>query len=247
MIVSPSDLARPKHLLEAVAGGCPIVQIDRIAKGLKADSVTVDNVGGARQCIERLLAAGHRRIAFLGELAVGFRGDLGSFLELAARPTAPDPLTLYPSWQRLLGYLDAHRAAGLAVDTELIRRVGAYSVAAARAATLDLLKRKPRPTALFTADGTMSTGAVEAITAVGLKVPADLSVICFDDLDWMKFFGSGITAASQPVREMGRLAADLILARINGDRGPIRRIVLPVALTERRSVETTGMPARMAM
>ena len=53
----------------------------------------------------------------------------------------------------------------------------------------------------------------------------------------MKFVGPGITAASQPVHEMGRAAAELILSRINGDAAPVHRIVLPVPLTERRSVE----------
>jgi len=83
----------------------------------------------------------------------------------------------------------------------------------------------------------MSVGALEAITALGLAIPAELSLICFDDLDWMKFVRPGITAASQPVHEMGRAAAELILSRINGDAAPIHRIVLPVPLTERRSVE----------
>jgi LacI family transcriptional regulator len=236
IIVSPSDLNRPKHLLDAVAAGCPIVQIDRVAKGLKADSVTVDNVGAARQCVERLIAAGHREIGFLAELEIGYLGDVASFLGLVAT-TPPDPHALYPSWQRLLGYLGAHRAADLPIDIRLIRRVGAYSVAAARAATLDLLSQETRPTALFTGDGTMSVGALEAITALGLAIPAELSLICFDDLDWMKFVRPGITAASQPVHEMGRAAAELILSRINGDAAPIHRIVLPVPLTERRSVE----------
>jgi len=236
LIVSPSDLNRPKHLIDAVAAGCPIVQIDRVARGLEADSVTVDNVGAAQLCVERLVAAGHRRIGFLAELEIGYLGDVASFLELVAT-APPEPHTLYPSWQRLLGYLAAHRAAGLAIDPRLIRRVGAYSVAAARAATHDLLSRAQRPTALFTGDGTMSVGALEAITALGLAIPAALSLICFDDLDWMKFVGPGITAASQPVHEVGRAAAELILSRINGDAGPVHRIVLPVPLTERRSVE----------
>ncbi|MFO1061058.1 MAG: LacI family DNA-binding transcriptional regulator [Dongiaceae bacterium] len=246
IIVSPCDLDRPQHLLDAVAAGCAVVQIDRVAAGLAADAVTVDNVGGARQCIARLVAAGHRAIAFLAELEIGYRGDVASFLALAER-APPDPHALYPSWQRLLGYLAAHREAGLPVEPRLIGRTGAYSVAAARSATLELLGRAPRPTALFTADGTMSVGALEAITTLGIAIPDGLSLIGFDDLDWMKFVGPGITAARQPVHEMGRAAAELILARIGGDAAPPRHLELPAQLTERRSVAPpagTGAAAR---
>jgi LacI family transcriptional regulator len=236
IIVSPSDLHRPKHLLDAAAGGFPIVQLDRIAKGLKADSVTVDNIAAAHRCVERLILSGHRAIGFLAELEIGYLGDLTAFLSLV--PTAsPDPQFLYPSWQRLLGYLSAHRAADLPVDVRLIRRVGAYSAAAARAEAFDLLQQKPRPTALFTGDGTMSVGALDAITSLGIAIPAELSLICFDDLNWMKLVRPAITAASQPVHAMGRAAAELILSRINGDRTPVHRIVLPVELVERGSVE----------
>lgn len=235
IIVSPCDLDRPQHLLDAAAAGCAVVQIDRVADGLAADAVTVDNVGAARRCVARLLAAGHRAIGFLGELELGYRGDVASFLALAERGP-PEPHALYPSWQRLLGYLAAHREAGLPVEPRRIGRAGAYSVAAARAATLELLARGPRPTALFTGDGTMSVGALEAITTLGLAIPAELSLIGFDDLDWMKFVGPGITAASQPVREMGQAAAELILARIGGDGAPPRHVELPARLIERRSV-----------
>ncbi len=238
IIVSPADLRGSPHLVGAAAA-CPIVQIDRIAQGLEADSVTVDNVTGGRQCVERLLAAGHREIGFLAEL-LPQPGDLASFLD-QANETPPDPLTLYPSWQRLLGYLEAHHAAGVPVDRRWIRPVGVYSAEAAKATTLALLQESDRPTALFTADGTMSLGAMAAIGELRLRIPEDLSLICFDDLDWMKFVGTGISAASQPVREMGQAAAELMLRRINGDTAPPRRIVLPVELIDRGSVRP---PAR---
>jgi DNA-binding LacI/PurR family transcriptional regulator len=62
-------------------------------------------------------------------------------------------------------------------------------------------------------------------------------LVCFDDLDWMKFAGLGITAASQPVQEMGPPAAQLMFGRINGNADPIRHMVMAVQITERNSVE----------
>ncbi len=143
---------------------------------------------------------------------------------------------MLPSWQRLSGYLLACREAGIAADMALIRRVGVYAAAAAKSAVLDLLAAAERPTALFTGDGTMSTGAMEAIRARGLDVPAELSLVCFDDLDWMPFFGAGITAASQPARMIGATAAELLLRRIAGSAEPEQHVVVAVPLIERATV-----------
>ena len=239
LIVSPSDLEGSVHLHNAVAGGCPVVQIDRVARGLAADSVTVDNLGAARRCIERLLASGHTRIGMVAELESSSLGDIDMFIRGAA-VSAIEPTTLYPSWQRLLGYLEAHRNAGLPVDIGLVRRVGAYSAAAAAAETMSLLSGARAPSALFTADGVMSAGAMAAIAGLGIDIPGRLSLTCFDDLDWMQFMRPGITAVAQPAQEMGRAAAELVLARIDGDVTPFRQVVLPAMLTERGSI---GPPA----
>ena len=84
---------------------------------------------------------------------------------------------------------------------------------------------------------------MEAINELGLTIPADLSLICFDDLDWMKFVGPGISAASQPVHELGKAAAELLLGRINGNAEPAFHRVLPVQFIERGSVQPPGMRA----
>lgn len=235
LIVTPSDLERSTHLRNVVAAGCPVVQIDRLVHGLEADAVMVDNVNGAKACIAHVIAAGHRRIGLISELEQYTAGDLKSFIDLEAQG-AVDPATLYPSWQRLVGYLQAHREAGIRVDLDLVRRVGAYSAQAAKEETLDLLQGSGRPTALFTTDGLMSAGAMDAISELDLELPQDLSIICFDDLEWMRFLRPGITAIAQPLNEMGRAAARLILSRINGDPSPFQRQVLTPTLRTRGSV-----------
>ena len=246
LIVTPSALDDPRHLGEVVAAGCPVVQIDRRVRLLAADSVTVDNVRAARDCIARLISQGHRRIGLIAELEHPDVGDVKSFIDLAA-PSTVDPALLYPSWQRLLGYLLAHREAGVKVDRLLIRRVGRYSAAAAKEETIDLLRGEDAPTALFTADGLMSSGVMDALAALDLDIPGDLSLLCFDDLDWMRFFRPGITAVAQPLNEMGRAAARLVLARIEGDRAPAQHLVLQAELQWRGSVaapnEAAGSPA----
>lgn len=235
IIVSPCDLGKPKHLLDAIEGACPLVQLDRVSRGLDADAVVVDNVAATRACIEHLIAAGHVRIAFVAELATSFRGDIASFASLVERHDIDLP-TLYPSWQRLAGYMEALRAAQLPLDLALVRRVGAYSAEAARGEVQALLSGRERPTAFFSGDGTMSTGVIKAVTEARLRIPEDLSLVCFDDLDWMEFVANGITALRQPARDMGRVAAELLLKRIQGDTTAPQRVALATTMTERNSV-----------
>lgn len=245
LIVAPSDLESSKHLQDAVAAHCPVVQIDRIVRGLRADSVTVDSLDASKGCIDRLIEAGHRRIAMVAELEQSMPGDLKSFIDLVSFKSF-DPTTLYPSLQRLLGYIQAHREAGLPIEVNLVRRVGAYSAAAAKEETLDLLRGKDAPTAVFTADGVMSAGVMDAISQLGLRVPADLSLVCFDDIEWMRFLQPGITAVAQPLSEMGRTAARLILARINGEDMPFQHLVLPTAISLRGSIAEPPEPKARA-
>jgi LacI family transcriptional regulator len=217
-----------------------VVQLDRLAHPLPADSVTVDNRGAAKEGVSRLLAAGHRQVAIVAELETSPYGDLADFITMA-RKVRLDAQTLYPSWQRLLGFLEAHWEAGLEVDPRLVARVGAYSADGARRAVHTLLDSGP--TAIFAADGVMSTGTVQALTARGAVIPRDVSLLCFDDLDWMDFYGPGLTTLAQPVREMGSLAARMLLERIGGDASPLRHTVLGAQLTERGSItEPLGAP-----
>jgi LacI family transcriptional regulator len=244
LIVSPCDLVESRHLRAALAQ-CRVVQIDRVVEGLPADSVTVDNRGAAKDCVSRLLSAGHTSIAFVAELESSGFGDVAQFVAAVTTGNV-SPQTLYPSWQRLLGYLEAHQDSGVEPDMDLVVRVGAYSVGAAKSAVLELLGRDParRPTALFTGDGKMSTGAMAAISSLGLTVPDDLSLVCFDDLDWMSFVGDGITTVVQPVHQMGRLAAELLLSRIAGDESAFRHVVLAAQIAERGSIGPARTPAR---
>lgn len=242
LIIAPFDTNGSPHLEVAIKAGCPIVQIDRLVSNLMADSVTVNNRAASRDCIAQFLTAGHRRIGVLAELERLPFGDIDSFVD-GVLDQSIDPQTLFPSWQRLFGYIEAHVDARLTIDRALIGRVGAYSDTAARARTMALLSQLDRPTALFTTDGLMSAVAMDAITALNLRVPEDLSLICFDDLDWMSFIKPGISAVVQPVNEMGRVAAQIILARIRGDDGALQHHSLMPTIAQRGSVAAPPVSA----
>ncbi len=235
LIVSSTCVAEPDHLREAISGSCPVVQFDRVAVGLDTDTVVLDNVAATREGVAKLLAAGHRRIGILAEPGPGVGMDLATFMA-QADPADSDLRHYYPSWQRLLGYLDAHRQADVAIDPQLIRKVSTYSSALARKEAFDLLTMRDAPSALFTADGVMSTGALEAISALKLSVPGDVSLLCFDDLDWMQFVARGVTAIAQPAHQIGASAAELLLRRLGNTAAPFEHLVLSAQLIERNSI-----------
>lgn len=165
-------------------------------------------------------------------------GGLDAFLQrgLAGEVLSTD--TLYPSWQRLLGYLRAHRRAGLEMDPSLVRRVGAYSANAAQAVAHELLDRPDRPSAVFATDGTMSEGVMGAISAAGISVPREVSLVCFDDLEWMSFLSPGISTMAQPRLSMGETAAIMLLERIEGGQEPARAVMMRADFVERGSIAT---------
>jgi LacI family transcriptional regulator len=235
LIIAPSDLVHSPHLQAAVRDGCPVVLIDRVVRDLDADSVCIDNHSASRDCVMRLIDAGHRRIGLVAELERWEGGNIEDFLSAAAAGRI-DSSSLFPSWQRLYGYVEAMYAAGVAVDLDLLGRVGVYSADGARKETQRLLQMPDRPTALFTADGLMSAAAMEVITSLDLQIPRDLSLICFDDLDWMSFIKPGIAAVVQPLIEMGEAAGRLMLARISGDEDEPQRLALQPTFARRGSI-----------
>ena len=236
LIVSPCDTRNAHHLRDLQAAGLPLVLLDRSVAGLEVDRVGVDNIAAAERAVSALIAAGHTRIGLVGEMLEGQEGGLDAFIArgLAGEVLSTD--TLYPSWQRLLGYLRAHRQAGLEVDVSLIRRVGAYSAGAAQEVARALIERGDRPTAVFATDGTMSEGVIGAVSAAGLSVPRELSLVCFDDLEWMSFLSPGISTMAQPRLGMGETAATMLLERIEGSEAPMRAVVMRADFIERGSI-----------
>lgn len=238
LIVTPVDTRKARHLFNLKAMGLPLVLIDRAVGGLSVDRVATDNIAAGELATRHLIDQGHRRIGIVAELVDEHVMSLGDFV---ARAVAGDPVeseTLYPSWQRLLGYIRAHRVAGIPVDGTLVLRAGSYSAAAAEATVSAIMAGAERPTALFTTDGTMSEGTMRALTRLKLSIPNDLSLVCFDDLDWMSFLRPGVTTISQPRLAMGEAAARMLLERIDGESYPSRTVLMPAELVERGSVST---------
>ncbi len=215
LIVAPCGDSSDAHL-RGLDGQLPIVLLDREVAGLDVDSVAIDNVGAARDCVARLIAAGHEAIGLALDLP---RTEARSAADFVTRPRsrglAKDSM-LHPGWQRFHGYLLAHEDAGLQVDLSLLAQVADRRAEAAETAALDLLQAPRRPTALVAGSARMTRGIMSALLKTGHRIPDDLSFVGFDDLDWMSFMSPGYDAVAQPRRRMGETAAKMLIDRISG-------------------------------
>jgi alanine racemase len=203
--------------------GLPIVMVDSDTDGEQA-SVDVDDEGGARLAAEHLLELGHRDIAILA-------------IERPAASTGEGGVV----GRRLRGYREALAAAGIEVSPDEIA-VGPASIAGGADAFARLWDAGRRPTAVLAMSDGMAIGVLQAARARGRSIPADLSVVGFDDVDLAQATDPPLTTVHQPVRGKGEEAVRLLLGLIEDrDARPGHRR-LETRLTVRAS--TGPAPAR---
>ncbi|MEU4286782.1 LacI family DNA-binding transcriptional regulator [Kribbella sp. NPDC026596] len=151
-----------------------------------------DDEGGGRAAVELVIATGHRRIAFI-------------------TGNSDAPATV----QRVRGFTAGMKAAGLSINGTIVP--ASYSVSSNHAAALELLQSPDRPTAILAANDRGATGVILAAASLGLSVPNDLSVVGYDDEQFLAAeVPPGLTTIALPHREMGQRAVAELLARIAG-------------------------------
>jgi LacI family transcriptional regulator len=200
-----------RYLRPEIGAGTPVVFLDRPPRGIEADAVLFDNVGGARAAVEHLLRHGHQRIAFVG-----------------------DPPQMYTAAERLAGYRAALRAAGVAPDDRLVK-AGSHDAASAERGVRELLglPRDRRPTALFCANNRNTVGALRALRADG----GTIALVGFDDFELADMLPVPVTVVRHDPAEMGRIGADLAYARLRGDDALPQRHTIACELVARGSGE----------
>jgi LacI family transcriptional regulator len=208
----PAEAQRIEHQV------IPTVIIDAEIDHLP--TVVVDDVQGGRLAARHLLDLGHERIAYIGDAVDPQFGSTSSV-------------------RRLSGLTEELDAAGVGLDPELVRE-GPHSGDVAHQLAASLLARRSRPTAVFAHSDTQALGVLEAARELGLRVPQDLSVIGFDDIESARH--AGLTTVRQPLFESGRVGGTLLLDSLHHAALPDPpRIELPLDVVVRR---TTG-PARV--
>lgn len=188
----------------------PFVAFGRTMGPQDYSFIDVDGAAGVRQAVEHLVQLGHRRIAYMG---VSTKFSFSSF--------------------RLRGYRDALSRAGIGYDERLVHEGLTGPMAAVVMG--QLLTASDRPTAVFASGDFLALAAVKTARSLTLDVPADLSVVVFDDGALVEGADPPLTAVNQPNRRLGEEAAELLLQRIEHREVPlVQRLVVP-SLTQRLS------------
>ncbi|MHA6512087.1 LacI family DNA-binding transcriptional regulator [Tessaracoccus sp. Z1128] len=199
------------YLAREIERGTPIVFVDRRPSGVIGDTVLSDNYAGARLAVAHLAGHGHRRIAFLG-----------------------DDEQIFTARERRRGYLDECRELGLDLHPGLVV-TGLSDEGRAAAAVAALVASSTPPSALFSAQNLITIGAITALRQAGVE--HRLAVVGFDDIPMAEHLTPPVTVVAQDPRRIGREAAELIFARMDGDTSAAREIVVPTRLVCRGSGE----------
>ncbi len=205
-------------------GHTPIVFVDRPPQHFEADSVVSDNQSGSHRGVQHLIASGHKRIGFLGDLS-----------------------SISTAESRYGGYVEALSEASIAVDFALVKR-DLRTAADAEAAVLELLavgflnqgevQADPLSeplTAIFSAQNLLTVAALRVLHARGLQ--HRVALLGFDEVVLADLLQPGVSVLAQHPLELGRLAAELLFSRLNGDQSPVQHIVVPTTLITRGSGE----------
>ncbi len=170
--------------------GKPVVLVDRKMKNVNCDCVLVDNKGAAKDAVQRLIMAGHKKIGMI----VGPEG-------------------VYTAEERFRGYVHALTEAKLPIENSLVVR-GDYTISGGITATQKLVEENPDMTAVFVSNYEMTMGAIIELNELGIQVPEELSLIGFDNEEFAKASIPRLSIVTQPTKEIGCQVAEIILKRL---------------------------------
>jgi LacI family transcriptional regulator, galactose operon repressor len=210
-IVLDSFSMKPDTITSLIPDGTPLVRIGTtIVDDPGFDTVHADDPRAAFDATTHLIEKGHRKVAMI-------QGPPGA------------------GGKRNEGYRRALEAAGLVFDERLVASAH-WTRSGGAAAARALLDEAEPPSAIFCANDLMALGALDAARALGIRVPEDVALVGFDDIEAAAFVSPPLTTVSNPAYETGLLAGVLLRERMTGSyRGPIRTVTMPCRLVERAS------------
>ncbi len=203
-------------LAELGAGGVPLVLVNRSVEDESVAAVTVNDGEGIRLAVDHVIGLGHTRI---GHVA--------------------GPQNLSTGHMRHRGFLSAIGAAGLDGAADAVRFATLFTEEEGARACAELLDAHPELTAVVAANDLLALGCYDFIEARGLRCPRDISVVGFNDMPFVDRLLPPLTTVRVPKREIGTVAADLLLQRLSGEPGAAHEILLEPSLVVRGS---TGAP-----
>ena len=188
--VSEMDETTKDKLLHIQASGIPVVLVDRDIKGGTFEGVFVDNLSGAYEGVNALIAAGHEKIAII---------------------TGPE--TSKPGRDRFKGYKKALTDAGISLRDEYMVS-GDFKIAKAYSCTKQLLSLEDPPTAIFASNNLTTLGCLKYFTEEKIKLGKQISIIGFDDIETLKIIDYKLSVIARDAKQQGRVAMKLLLERL---------------------------------
>jgi DNA-binding LacI/PurR family transcriptional regulator len=210
VIISPAH-ETDSSVRKLIAANIPVVAVDRRIPGLDVDTVVIDNVNAAFELTSHLINDGYCRLGAI----VG-------------------PLTITTGHDRYLGFTRALEAHHLPVLPELVH-IGLPKESFGYRATKELLDLPEPPTALLLGNAYLALGALKAIQQQGVRIPDEIAVVAFDEMEWTSLVQPALTVVAQPTYELGKVAADSLFERIENNDLPTREIILDHTLMIRES------------
>ncbi|WP_344259911.1 LacI family DNA-binding transcriptional regulator [Streptomyces sodiiphilus] len=213
VLVTPADMTG-RNITDFRRHQIPFVFVDRVLPSVEGCSVSVDDVEGGTLAVRHLIEQGHTAVAYVS-----------------------GPMSLKQCRDRREGALAALAEAGLEHQSLRQFEAGRLDVPSGREAGARLLELSPRPTAVFCANDLLALGVLQALFAAGVKVPGDIALVGYDDIEFAAAAAVPLTSVRQPAVQMGRQAAELLLEETGEHSGRHRhqRIVFAPQLVVRES------------
>jgi len=171
----------------------PIILIDRMLESSLCDMVLVDNLNASYEAVEHLIVNEHKRIGIIS-----------------------GPKEVYTAQERLKGYVRVHEDYSMSIDDELVK-YGDYKLESGYEKLIEFLAMDSPPTAVYVTNYYMTLGAMIAINEKNLRIPEDLSIIGFDNLEMARIFKPALSIVVQPMKQIAETSANLLLKRLSGD------------------------------
>lgn len=204
-----------KHFKDLIEEGIPVVLLDRQLKDVDCDCVLVENQNGAKEAVSRLIEAGHCKVGII---------------------TGPEHV--FTAKERLLGYCEAMKEAGIPVEQSLISH-NEYTIAGGISGLRELVKQNVDMTAVFVANYELTMGVVIEANELGLRIPEELSVIGFDNVEFARACVPRLSIVSQPTKEIARRVSETLLRRLDVENEQTESVIirLETGFAEGKSVK----------
>jgi LacI family transcriptional regulator len=218
-VILAASTSESEFIKEVNSPDAPVVLINRTVEGYPSDQVFSDNAGGGRRVAEYFVRCGRERIALIG-----------------------GPQQASTIRERERSFREALVSAGIELLPHYYQRSLAFSHASGKDAALRLLELAVPPDAVFCVNDVLALGAIDGARVAGVRVPEDVWIVGYDDIELASWDAYELTTVRQPMTEMVAYAIDMLLAKIRNPEKPIELKCLANELVIRKSTGKTPFP-----